>query len=66
MAEPASKPGDSKPTADKSSATPAAPGAVGKALAVLKAFKWPIAGAAGALVISERRLLLVLLPRNAP
>ncbi|HET6325130.1 MAG TPA: tetratricopeptide repeat protein [Planctomycetaceae bacterium] len=51
MAQPASKPGDSKPTADKSSPTPAAPGAVGRALAVLKAFKWPIAGAAGALVL---------------
>src|SRR5580704_2411382 len=51
MAEPASKSGDSKPAADKSPATSAAPGAVGKALAMLKAFKWPIIGSASALTI---------------
>lgn len=51
MAQPASKSGDSKPTADASSPTPAASGALGKALAFLKAFKWPIAGAGGGLII---------------
>ncbi|HEV8003920.1 MAG TPA: tetratricopeptide repeat protein [Planctomycetaceae bacterium] len=51
MADQPSKPGDAKPAAEKSSATPAAPGTVGKALTILKTFKWPIAGAAGAIAI---------------
>ena len=51
MADQASKSGEHKPAADKSSATPAATGTVAKALALVKAFKWPIVGAASALTI---------------
>jgi tetratricopeptide (TPR) repeat protein len=51
MAEKASKPGESKPSAEKSPETPAASGKVAKAMGLLGAFKWPIAGAAGALTI---------------
>jgi tetratricopeptide (TPR) repeat protein len=51
MADQTSKSGAHKPAADKSSAAPAAPGIVGKAFVLLKAFKWPIAGAASALTV---------------
>jgi tetratricopeptide (TPR) repeat protein len=51
MADQASKSSEHKPAAEQAPATPAAPGTVGKVLVLLKAFKWPIAGAAAALTI---------------
>jgi tetratricopeptide (TPR) repeat protein len=51
MTDHGSKSGDSKPAAEKSSAAPAASGTVAKVITLLKAFKWPIVGAASALTI---------------
>jgi hypothetical protein len=51
MADQATKSGGQQPHAEKAAATPAVPAKLGHVLTLVKAFKWPIVGTAGALVI---------------
>src|ERR1700733_14621495 len=51
MADQASKPAEQKTTTDKPRAAASAAGKFGAALVLVKAFKWPILGAASALAI---------------
>src|SRR5579862_9643160 len=51
MADQASKSGERKPPANQASPKPAASGPITIALAMVKAYKWPIVGATSALVL---------------
>jgi tetratricopeptide (TPR) repeat protein len=51
MADPAAKPGERKPAGDKVPAAPHSPSLLTKARALFTAFKWPVIGASGAIVV---------------
>jgi tetratricopeptide (TPR) repeat protein len=51
MADPAAKPGERKPAGDKAAAAPPSPSLITKARALFTAFKWPVIGASGAIVV---------------
>ncbi len=51
MADPAAKPDERKPAGDKAAAAPHSPSLVIKARALFTAFKWPVIGACGAILV---------------